>query len=149
MENLLHFNEFNDSSVNSITEAVEAKTDEAHLLLKLLEIRDQAHIFHWQTKSYAEHKALGKFYDQYLDKIDDVAEQVFGKMGRFYLQPSGSITLVDYSDETMRNYLREADRFFRVDMEAIIPVNGNEEIYNSVEEVLSLVDRLKYRLTLK
>ena len=40
------------------------------LTLELLAVRDQAHLFHWQTKSYEEHIAFGDFYDDFIDKVD-------------------------------------------------------------------------------
>ena len=40
----------------------------------LLAARQQAHIFHWQTSSYATHKALNEFYDEFLELIDSLVE---------------------------------------------------------------------------
>ncbi len=48
------------------------------VLNKLFEMRDNTHIAHLQTKSYAEHKALNKFYDSIVDLADDFAEQYQG-----------------------------------------------------------------------
>ena len=132
-----------------VNENVESSNPKGDFLLRLLQIRDQSHIFHWQTESYAQHKAFGKFYENYLDKIDDLAEQIFGKMEGFYLEPSGSLSLVDYSDDNLTNFIDDACQFFRTEMMNVVPVEGNEEIYNTVEEVLSLMNKLKYLLTLR
>jgi hypothetical protein len=40
--------------------------------------RDNAHLAHWKTKSYAEHKALNEFYDSVLELIDGFVEQYQG-----------------------------------------------------------------------
>ena len=34
------------------------------LIASVFAARNQAHIEHWNTKSYAEHAALGDFYDE-------------------------------------------------------------------------------------
>lgn len=43
--------------------------------------RDLAHLAHWKTKSYAEHKALNEFYDGVLELIDGFVEQYQGYYG--------------------------------------------------------------------
>ena len=43
--------------------------------------RTLAHMSHLQTKSYAEHKALNKFYDEIVDLADDLAEAAQGQYG--------------------------------------------------------------------
>lgn len=47
----------------------------------LMQSRNQAHIYHLQTDSYAQHKALEKYYEDIVDHIDTVAEQYQGKYG--------------------------------------------------------------------
>ena len=44
--------------------------------------RDLAHLAHWKTKSFSEHKALNEFYDELLDAIDGFVEQYQGYYGK-------------------------------------------------------------------
>ena len=48
---------------------------------KLFQIRDEVHLAHLGTKSYAQHIALGDFYDGILDLTDSIIEQYQGKYG--------------------------------------------------------------------
>jgi hypothetical protein len=41
-----------------------------------------AHIHHWNTDSYSQHKALGKFYDQLSDLADKYVEAVLLEKGK-------------------------------------------------------------------
>ena len=41
------------------------------LIAKVFEARNAAHLEHWRTKSYAEHQALGDFYDGIIDIVDN------------------------------------------------------------------------------
>lgn len=50
--------------------------------------RDVAHSVHLNTRSYAKHKALQKFYENIIDRADDFAEAYQGRSGLM-----GSITL--------------------------------------------------------
>ena len=54
------------------------------LISTLLASRDQAHIFHWQTKgsgSFAAHMALNAYYDAIPAMIDALVEAYQGKYG--------------------------------------------------------------------
>lgn len=43
--------------------------------------RELAHRYHLSTKSYAQHMALGAFYEELEDQTDSLAEMWQGKMG--------------------------------------------------------------------
>lgn len=53
----------------------------AKFLSTLFNSRDQAHIFHLQTSSYAAHKALNEYYDAIVGLVDDYAETFQGRYG--------------------------------------------------------------------
>ncbi len=53
----------------------------AKFLSTLFNSRDQAHIFHLQTSSYAAHKALNDYYDAVVSLIDNYAETCQGRYG--------------------------------------------------------------------
>jgi len=53
----------------------------AKFLSTLFNSRDQAHIFHLQTSSYAAHKALNDYYDAVVDLVDSYAETCQGRYG--------------------------------------------------------------------
>lgn len=48
---------------------------------KLHAIRQNAHILHLASKSYAEHKALGSFYDDLTELLDSLIETYQGQYG--------------------------------------------------------------------
>jgi DNA-binding ferritin-like protein len=49
---------------------------------KLTYFHEQLHLTHWQTTSYAEHKALGKLYEYVQDFKDGVIEKLMGYTGK-------------------------------------------------------------------
>ena len=51
------------------------------LISRVFYARNLAHFTHWRTKSYAQHKALGNFYDDIIDAIDDLVEGYQGAYG--------------------------------------------------------------------
>jgi hypothetical protein len=46
-----------------------------------MQSRTQAHVFHLRTKSYAEHKALRKYYEEIVPLLDSYAESYQGRYG--------------------------------------------------------------------
>lgn len=48
---------------------------------KLFQIRDQIHLTHLSTKSFAQHIALNDFYEGILDLTDSIIEKYQGKYG--------------------------------------------------------------------
>ena len=52
------------------------------IVTNLLTLHNQLKIHHWQTKSYAEHQALGATYDAFTGLIDEFIETLMGKYGR-------------------------------------------------------------------
>lgn len=49
---------------------------------KLTYFHEQLHLLHWNTQSFAEHKALGKLYEYVQDFKDDVVEKLMGYTGK-------------------------------------------------------------------
>ena len=60
----------------------------------LFHSRTQTHIFHLQTPSYAEHKALQKYYEGIVDLIDGLVESYQGKNG----------IITDYTNFNLKQY---------------------------------------------
>lgn len=56
-----------------------------NLLVELVErvfcSRNYSHFSHWKTKSYAEHVALGDFYDDIIDNVDNFVEKYQAAFG--------------------------------------------------------------------
>jgi hypothetical protein len=51
------------------------------LIEKMFHARDASHIAHWKTNSYAQHKALGNYYDSVVELLDDYIEAYQGTFG--------------------------------------------------------------------
>lgn len=63
------------------SEDVESNDDFCDMVCNILHSRNQAHVFHLQTRSFAEHKALNDYYDGVVDLFDGIIESYQGKYG--------------------------------------------------------------------
>jgi hypothetical protein len=116
------------------------------LVNKLLGIQQQLRILHWQTKSYAKHKAYGDSYDELSDLIDGFMEELMGKYGRFSLT-SNSIQIINIEDLAVDDFVDGSIEFLASLTEQLDPVDTN--LLNIRDEMLGVLNKLKYLLTLK
>ena len=59
----------------------ESNDDFCDMVCNILHSRNQAHVFHLQTQSFAEHKALNDYYDGVVALFDGIVESYQGKYG--------------------------------------------------------------------
>jgi hypothetical protein len=82
-----------------------SKTKFTSLVSLLLDSQRQVHIFHLQTKSFAEHKALQDYYDAIDDLVDALVESVQGLFG--IITGWKSVETIEYqSAEQCINYFK-------------------------------------------
>jgi len=74
----------------------------AKFISVLLASREQAHIFHLQTPSYAQHKALQGYYEDIVDLIDSYVESYQGRYG--ILKGYKPTTQIFEDDSTLRYF---------------------------------------------
>jgi hypothetical protein len=73
--------EDSDDDVDNDDDEEDSNDDFCEMVCNILHSRNQAHVFHLQTKSFAEHKALNDYYDGVVDLFDGIVESYQGKYG--------------------------------------------------------------------
>ena len=108
-------------------------------------IRDQIKLYHWQTKSFAEHKATDDLVGTLDANIDKFVESYMGRYGRPYvkrtlpvknLTVSGVRAFIGNSDEWMTNKL---PRMLK---------KTDSDLLNIRDEILADLNQVKYLFTL-
>ena len=108
----------------------------------LMNSRTQTHYFHLQTKSYARHKALEKYYEGIVDLIDTYAEVYMGKYDR--------IKPVAMNKRFLRDP-KKAPAYFRGLLKRMksMKLPKNSHLKNIQDEISTLINKTLYLLTLK
>jgi hypothetical protein len=114
---------------------------------ELIQIQQQLRIFHWQTKSYARHKAYGDAYEALGDLIDTFVEVHMGKYGRFQLADT-SIEITNTSDTSVKEFIAASINFL-VSMSESLNPEVDTDLLNIRDEMLAEMNKLKYLLTLE
>jgi Family of unknown function (DUF5856) len=106
----------------------------------LLSSREQAHIFHLQTPSYAQHKALQGYYEDIVDLIDTYVESYQGRYGILKgYKPSNTIL----EDDSTVSYFMGLQKFVD-ETRGQLPQDG--ELNNTVDEIAGLISSTVYKL---
>ncbi len=113
----------------------------------------QVKLLHWQTKSYAEHKALDKLFNQLIDLTDGLVESVMGKYGRPELTPEeATFTVRNYnyeSNDDLSHYMKVLYDCYANECRSLFDPQVDSEIVNIIDEIIAIIDKTKYLLTLK
>ncbi len=113
----------------------------SELVMCLLDSATITHIMHWQTESYAAHQALGMYYSDIPDLIDDVIEAYQGKTKIIlrgfvsYMESYEQMTPLAYME-----YLSEKVTNGRA------LFGDDSEIQNLVDAIADLIDSTMYKL---
>lgn len=106
----------------------------------------QLHELHWQTKSYAEHMALGGLYDKVFDLKDEIIEKMMGYAGvRTKATPVDPIK--NYSPGLSTQVVSELIIFAK-QLETYAGSNNMPDIENIAQSLSGEAAKTKYLLTL-
>jgi DNA-binding ferritin-like protein len=110
----------------------------------LFHSRNQTHIFHLQTdsqSSFAEHMALGGYYDEIGDLIDGLVESYQGKHG--IIKGYTTEKIEDYQDvKQVISYLEKLDSIIEKSRKSI----KESYIQNQIDTVQELIYSTLYKL---
>jgi hypothetical protein len=111
----------------------------------LLSSREQAHVFHLTTTSYATHKAMQKYYEDVVDLIDSYAEAY---MGRSKKRLTG---LTPYINRTIVTDPRLTKPYFAKLIKNLnsIKLPKDSALENIREEINALLIKTIYALSLR
>ena len=115
-----------------------------------LSLSEQMKIYHWKTEKYSEHKAYDFAYKETSKIIDEIMEVYMGKYGReesekgFY-----NIKIYDYtkSGDTPDKIIDFCVEYLQNEVTELFLKDS--ELLNLKDDLLAVLNKLKYLLTLK
>ena len=114
---------------------------------KLFYLSDAAHKLHLDTKSYAQHKALGKLYEGLIDFRDEISEKLMGYMDGKRIGSIKVGALPEYSEKAAMDLAKEV-REFGADLQEFGEENEYGDIENVAQSLSGLGASTVYLLTL-
>lgn len=128
-------------------------TDESQRIgevaLIFLSVRDQINLFHWQTDSYAMHKASDKLVENLTEKMDRFIEIYQGTRGvRLKMPPKNFITYNNENSKSIIQLLNKFKSWLISDLPKFLKA-WDTDLANLRDEILGTVNKTLYLFTLK
>ncbi|AGE50319.1 hypothetical protein ATCVCanal1_812L [Acanthocystis turfacea Chlorella virus Canal-1] len=122
------------------------QNSKGQLVLFFFQFQMATKMFHWQTMSYANHKATDKLFQKLSDLSDSFLEKYFGLFGRPALRVNSSVIVENMSKGKYLKLLAEVDKYLRGPVDKMI--SNNSELKNIRDEILAEIDQARYLFTL-
>jgi len=108
-------------------------------------IRDQVKLYHWQTKSFAEHKATDDLVATLDTNIDKFVETYMGRYGRPFVRrtlPVKNLTVTG-----IKNFITRSTDWLSKKLPRMVK-NTDSDLLNIRDEILADLNQVKYLFTL-
>ena len=113
----------------------------------------QTKLLHWQSMLYGQHKALDELFEGIIDKGDELAQTIMGKYGRPVLNDDQlCLTLMNYANPEkgdLSDFMDHLYKCYSLECKSIFENSKDPEILNIIDEIVSLVDKTKYLISLR
>lgn len=123
-----------------------------NIIVLCLQILNNVKLYHWKTMKYSEHKATDELYDELNGKIDEFVEVLIGKDGkRINLSGKKSVKLDDFNNSSaFKNYIERSKKYLiNMTNSKNISTPENSDLLNIRDEILGILNKFTYLLTLK
>lgn len=119
----------------------------SHIVKVFLEILNMVKLYHWRTKSYAQHKATDELYSKLNEHIDSFIEVLLGKDSSRIHMIEKRIELIDSSNGTEFKHRIFEYRDFLKSFNIFFDSSRDSDLLNIRDELLSDVNQFLYLLT--
>lgn len=117
----------------------------AEIITDLFHFRDQVHIWHLQTDSYAAHMALGGFYEDVQGQIDRLAENFIAQQAVLEATKINIPAFANYDTTIIMKAFQE----YLLYLEAIKAEMKLGALHNILDDMSELGNQTLYLLRLK
>jgi hypothetical protein len=112
------------------------------------EMRDQIKLYHWQTITYARHKATDDLIKELDENIDTFVEVYMGKYGRPNItRTTSTIVVKNMADKTASKFVRECLAYLQGPLTKSLK-GGDTDLLNIRDEMMGNLNQILYLFTL-
>ena len=122
------------------------KSSGGDIVTHLLTIRNQVKLYHWQTGSFARHKATDDLTAALDTNIDAFVESYMGRYGRPTVR--GSVPLHNFSESAARSFVARETTYLQKELPRKIG-KDDTDLLNLRDTILGDLTKVLYLFTLK
>ena len=121
------------------------KTSGGDIVTHLLTIRNQVKLYHWQTGSFARHKATDDLTAALDTNIDAFVESYMGRYGRPTV--SGAVKLHNFSESAAKAFVAKETQYLQKELPRKIG-KDDTDLLNLRDTILGDLTKVLYLFTL-
>jgi DNA-binding ferritin-like protein len=119
----------------------------SHIVRIFIEMLNTVKLYHWKTKSFAQHKATDELYSNLNEHIDTFIEILLGKDESRIRMMEKKIDLLDSSNTTEFKMRVYEYRDFLIDMTNYLDSKKDSDLLNVRDEILGDINQFLYLMT--
>ena len=123
------------------------KNYKSQIVTVFLELINMVKLYHWRTKSYAQHKATDELHDKLNKHTDEFVEVLLGKDASRIKMITNKLSLIDNDNtEEFRSRIYEFRDFF-TNMNQYFDKKKDSDLMTIRDEVLIDINQFLYLMT--
>ena len=120
----------------------------SHIVRIFLEMLNTVKLYHWKTRSFAQHKATDELYAKLNENIDSFVEVLLGKDESRIRIPSKKMPLVDVKNaNNLKDCIYEYREFLISDISKYFDSKRDSDLLNIRDEILGNINQFLYLMT--
>lgn len=119
----------------------------SHIVKIFIEMLNTVKLYHWKTKSFAQHKATDELYSNLNEHIDTFIEILLGKDESRIKMMEKKIDLLDSSNTNEFKMRVYEYRDFLIDMSTYLDSKTDSDLLNVRDEILGDINQFLYLMT--
>jgi hypothetical protein len=119
----------------------------SHIARIFLEMLNTVKLYHWKTRSYAQHKATDELYEKLNSHVDTFIEVLLGKDESRIKMVEKRCELLDYTESSDFKERIYEYREFLTDMGKYFDSKRDTDLLNIRDEILGDINQFLYLMT--
>ena len=137
----------NDRKKNKTQKGYIKNNKKSQIVRTFIELLNTVKLYHWKTRSYAEHQATDELYESLNKNIDRFVEVLLGKDQSRVKIMEKRIELLDFeSTSPFKNKLLDY-RQYLMDMNIVFNEKRDSDLLSIRDDIVTDLDRTLYLLT--
>lgn len=143
------------SSKNQTRKSKGSNSTKKHIITKILQMLITVKLYHWNTMIFSVHKATDDLYGELNTLMDQFVEVLLGKhsnvseKNRHEILSIKTLELKNYKDNGLFKKALDDFKKYLIGLNVVFSHSENSDLMNIRDEILALLNKVSYLLTLK
>lgn len=125
-----------------------SKKQKAKIVETFLAILNAVKLYHWKTKSYAQHQATDQLHAKLSEDIDKFVEILIAKSRKRIDMFTKTLRLYDFNNKRQLKSKMFEFREFLLDLDRVFDSKKDNDLFNIRDDMITEVNQFLYLLTL-